>query len=84
MSYVGRVSNPSGLTMASQRGPNYVMNKEDKMPFKSQAQAKKFRVMESQGEIPKGTSDKWAHETKSIKSLPEHVKAKDSRHGEHR
>ena len=44
------------------------------MPFKSRAQAKKFRVMEAKGEIPKGTSHRWAEHTKSIKSLPEHVK----------
>lgn len=30
MSYVGRVSNPSGLTMESQRSPNY---KEKAMPL---------------------------------------------------
>lgn len=33
MSYVGRVRNPSGLTMASQRGPAYVMNEEKEMPM---------------------------------------------------
>lgn len=30
MSYVGRIRNPSGLTMESQRAPNYSMDKEDK------------------------------------------------------
>lgn len=33
MSYVGRIRNPSGLTMQSQRSPNYVMNKEKSMPL---------------------------------------------------
>lgn len=33
MSYVGRVSNPSGLTTESRREPNYSMKKERKMPL---------------------------------------------------
>lgn len=44
------------------------------MPFKSQAQARLFRAKEAEGELPKGTSDRWAHETKDIKKLPEKVK----------
>ena len=28
---------------------------------------------EARGELPKGTADRWAHETKSIKALPERV-----------
>lgn len=45
------------------------------MPFKSKAQAKKFRVMEAKGEIPKGTSHRWSHHTPGgIKNLPEHKK----------
>jgi hypothetical protein len=45
------------------------------MPFKSQCQAKKFRVMEAQGELPKGTSHRWAEHTPGgIKSLPEKKK----------
>ena len=28
MSYVGRISNPSGLTMESQRGPNYSVGRK--------------------------------------------------------
>jgi hypothetical protein len=44
------------------------------VPFKTQFQAKKFRVMESEGSLPKGTSHQWAHETPGgIGSLPEHV-----------
>lgn len=46
------------------------------MPYKSKAQAKKFRVMEAAGELPKGTASEWAHATPSIKALPEHVKGK--------
>ena len=41
------------------------------MPFKSKAQMRKFHVMEKRGEIPKGTTAKWARHTKSIKKLPE-------------
>lgn len=34
MSYVGRISNPSGLTMEKQREPNYSMGKKEKtMPL---------------------------------------------------
>ena len=29
---------------------------------------------EARGDLPKGTAKEWAHKTKSIKSLPEHVK----------
>lgn len=29
---------------------------------------------ESRGELKKGTARRWAHETKNIKKLPEHVK----------
>lgn len=46
------------------------------MPFKSKAQEKKFFVMEENHEIPKGTAKRWAHHTKNIKDLPEHVKHK--------
>jgi hypothetical protein len=41
------------------------------VPFKSKAQVRKFHAMESRGEIPKGTSHRWAEHTKSIKKLPE-------------
>jgi len=30
--------------------------------------------MEKRHELPKGKAKEWAHKTKSIKSLPEHVK----------
>ena len=43
------------------------------MPFKSKAQMKMFYAKESRGELPSGTAKEWAHKTKSIKSLPEHV-----------
>jgi hypothetical protein len=33
MSYVGRIRNPSGLTMAAQRAPAYEMTKEKDMPL---------------------------------------------------
>jgi len=41
------------------------------MPFKSKAQQRKFFSMEGRGEIPKGTSKRWANHTKDIDSLPE-------------
>lgn len=44
------------------------------MPFKSRSQMRKFFAMESRGELPKGKAEEWAHETPSIKKLPEHVK----------
>jgi hypothetical protein len=34
---------------------------------------------EARGEVPKGTALEWAHETPSIKSLPEHVSDKDKK-----
>jgi len=46
------------------------------MPFKSKAQQKKFFAMESQGEIPKGTADRWAKETPNIKNLPNKKRTK--------
>ena len=36
-----------------------------------------FFAKEKSGELPKGTAKRWAHETKSIKSLSEHVKKAD-------
>jgi len=42
------------------------------MPFKSKAQQRWMFAAEARGELPKGTADRWAKETKSIKSLPEH------------
>lgn len=41
------------------------------MPFKSKKQHRYFRYMESKGEIPKGTSDKWMDKTKNYNKLPE-------------
>jgi len=43
------------------------------MPFKSEAQRRKFYAMEEDGEIPKGTTARWEKETKD-KDLPEKVK----------
>lgn len=44
------------------------------MPFKSQAQRRKFYAMESRGEIPKGTTQKWEAHTPKGKKLPQKVK----------
>jgi len=40
-------------------------------PFKSKAQQRFMFAKERRGELPKGTARRWAHETPSIKSLPE-------------
>lgn len=45
------------------------------MPFKSQAQHRKFRSMEAEGALPKGTSSEWAHHTPGgLKKLPNYAK----------
>jgi len=44
------------------------------MPFESKSQMRKFFAMEKRHELPKGKAKEWAHKTKDIKSLPEHVK----------
>lgn len=43
-------------------------------PFASSSQMRKFFAMEGRGELPKGTAERWAHETPDIKHLPKHVK----------
>jgi len=83
----GIASDMSGVLIANQRGPNYMMGKKEKeVPFKSKAQQKFMFSKEGRGELPKGTAEEWAHETKDIKKLPEHVKKHKShhRHKEHR
>lgn len=45
------------------------------MPFKSEAQRKKFHAMERRGEISKKTVSKWEKETPKGK-LPKKVKRK--------
>jgi hypothetical protein len=44
------------------------------MPFKSQAQRRKFYAMASKGEISKATVKHWEEATPKGKKLPEHVK----------
>lgn len=44
------------------------------MPFKSKAQQRFMYAAEERGDVPAGTADRWAKETKNIKKLPEHVK----------
>jgi hypothetical protein len=48
------------------------------MPFKSKAQQRFMFSAESRGELPKGTAEHWAHETKNIKKLPEKVHHKEA------
>jgi hypothetical protein len=43
-------------------------------PFRSKAQQRFMFAAEARGELKKGTAEKWAHETPSIKSLPNKVK----------
>jgi hypothetical protein len=44
------------------------------MPYKSKAQMRLFFAKEKRGELPKGTAERWAEHTPSIKALPEHKK----------
>jgi hypothetical protein len=44
------------------------------MPFKSDAQRRKFYAMEDRGEISEDTVDRWEDETPKGKKLPERVK----------
>ena len=44
------------------------------MPFRSKRQMRKFFAMEKKGQLPKGTAERWANETPSIKNLPERKK----------
>ena len=48
------------------------------MPFKSQAQRRKFAELLVKGEISKETYEEWNRET-GRKKLPERVKAKSTR-----
>ena len=48
------------------------------MPFKSKSQQRFMFAAEERGDVPKGTAEEWAHKTKDIKALPEHVKHKKS------
>ena len=46
------------------------------MPYRSKSQMRKFFAMASRGEIAMNTAKEWAHKTKSIKKLPEHMMKK--------
>jgi hypothetical protein len=48
------------------------------MPFKSEAQRKKFKALEAEGKLPLGTTAKWEEETKKqgLKKLPEYARPK--------
>lgn len=48
------------------------------MPYKSRSQMRAFFAMENRGDLPEGTAERWAHHTKNIKKLPEHVRKADS------
>jgi hypothetical protein len=52
------------------------------VPFKSKSQERLFFAKQARGELKPGTALAWAHETRSIKALPERVgktRAKKSR-----
>lgn len=90
MSFVGRVSNPSGLTMEAQRGPNHVMGKKErKMPLEP-GKSKKV-IGENIGEMihsghPKKQAIAASLNTarKSGAKIPKHGKISDMRHKDHR
>jgi hypothetical protein len=46
------------------------------MPFKSKAQMRLFFAKEKRGELPKGTTKRWARETKNISKLPQRKSSK--------
>ncbi len=46
------------------------------MPFKSQAQVRKFGELVKQGKMTKQEFQKWLKETPNIKKLPQKVKSK--------
>ena len=50
------------------------------MPFKSQAQMRKFASLEKEGKLPSGTFNKWKGETKDVSKLPERKKKKRGQH----
>lgn len=43
------------------------------MPFKSKAQQRMMFHLQSAGKLKPGTAEEWAHATKNVKKLPEHV-----------
>ncbi len=47
-----------------------------KNPFASKAQQRFMFAAEARGDVKKGTAERWAKETPSIKSLPERKKKK--------
>ena len=48
------------------------------MPFKSKAQMRKMFILESKGELKKGTAEKWVHKT-DMSKLPDKVRKGKSR-----
>lgn len=88
--YVGRVSNPSGLTMESQRAPNYSMGKKErKMPLEP-GKSKKV-IGENIGEMihsghPKNqaVAASLNMARKSGAHIPKKGKSANSRHKDHR
>ncbi len=43
------------------------------MPFRSKAQQRFIFAAEARGDLEKGTAERWAKETPSIKALPQRV-----------
>lgn len=93
MSYVGRVQNPSGLTMEAQHSPNYVMNesknKGNKMPLmKGRSQkviGENISEMESAGHPKDQAIAASLNEAReSGAHIPKKNSVKTHRHNEHR
>ena len=57
-------------TIASEHHGDIMATGFDKEPFMSKVQSRFMRAAEGRGEIPAGTSSRWAHKT-DMKRLPE-------------
>ena len=51
------------------------------MPYKSKSQQRFFFAAEARGELKPGTAREWAHKTKNIKKLPEHIGDEEKKAG---
>lgn len=50
------------------------------MPFRSQAQLRKFRAMVRRGEMDEATLERWLSETTDVGGLPERVEIERDKH----
>lgn len=88
MSYVGRISNPSGLTMEKQREPNYSMGKKEKtMPLIKSASKKAVgENIKTEMEAGKPQKQAVAIALNTAREHGAHIKksSHSNRHKEHR